>query len=101
MDVSEVLQNNWQEKVGAPPMPHMELMTLQEFFLQLEISSEQALEFLKRQGFSIEDTHATTKEIAEKNGVSPRHIYDGSRQATHRMADGRLDSTTLGSAVGR
>ena len=50
MDLGESLKNSWEESENEPFIPHAELLTLQEFSRQVEISLEETLAILKGQG---------------------------------------------------
>ena len=75
MDLGESLKNSWEDTSTQPFMPHAELLTLQEFTLQVDIPLDEALNILRAKGVEVGDPESEVADIAEKNGLSPAQIY--------------------------
>lgn len=78
MNLGEYLTESWEKEEEEPPIPHAELLTLNELSEQLKFATtEQITEKLKAHGYTFENTSVQTlKEIAEANGTTPSAIYE-------------------------
>ncbi len=76
MDFGEYLTESWSDENTEPPIPHAELLTLNEFSRTVNIPIEKILTVLKKNGFEVPDTTIKMKDLAELNGVSPNKIYE-------------------------
>lgn len=95
LDLGEHFTASWEKEEEAAPIPHAELLTLNELAEQLELSSvDEITEKLKSHGIKFENTHTQTlQEIAETNNSTPLAIYE---QLTRKK-----QSQRQGSGIGR
>ncbi len=61
---------------GNPPYGYAEYSTLKDFCLLTSIELKTALEKLKKNGITIRNDKEILKKIADKNGVSPKEIFE-------------------------
>jgi len=76
MDLGEKIKGMWEEAKKPPPIPHAELMPLEELLQKLSIPFEDALKKLEASGIKVKDKRAIVKDIARENGLSPLAIYE-------------------------
>lgn len=104
MDLGESLKNSWEDNQRQPFLAHAELLTFREFTKQVDISLEDALVVLKRNGIEVEDVDLEVAAIAEKNNISPAAIYEALRSGVseegRQKLDGRLSSPQRGGMAG-
>ena len=75
MGFGERIKHNWEETQSSPPIPHAELLSLEAFASQMEITLSSAVEKLTSEGYKIEEPKKTLKEIANENKISAQHLY--------------------------
>jgi hypothetical protein len=88
----EEIKGYWENESGSPPVPHMELMNINEIASSVGVSSREVIEKLNRQGFSVSSEDQTLQSIAAAGGLSPRDLY-----ALLQQGDG---SGPTGSVIG-
>jgi len=76
MDIGEDLSNSWSNPQTEPPIPHAELLTLQEFAQQTQQDFQLLLCQLKKAGIQQVDSVITLKEMAEKNDLTPQELLE-------------------------
>jgi len=76
MALGEVLKESWEESNQPPPIPHAELMTLEEFSGKMDIALEEALRQLKNKGITVADGAQQMGEIAKENDLSPSELFE-------------------------
>jgi len=76
LDINDGIKTYWEEQYGSPPYGHAEESSLQSFSQRIRVNSPKALELLKSKGIVVESTSQTLLQIAEKNGISPKDIYN-------------------------
>lgn len=77
MDLSESLTESWENDESEPPIPHAELLTLQELSEQLNnISLDSLQSILKANKISFNGLDETLSDIGIANQISPDKIYD-------------------------
>lgn len=78
MDLGGYFTNSWEKVEEAAPVPHAELLTLDELVSQLKLSSaDEIAENLKIHEIKFDNTHTQTlKEIAKANDTTPQKIYE-------------------------
>jgi len=83
MELSENLTGSWEKAEETPPIPHAELLTLEELDEQIQtLSLEDIKASLASNKIEFENTSTQTlKEIAAKNNLTPQAIYE---KLTHK-----------------
>lgn len=77
MDFGEYLTESWGNKNTEPPIPHAELLTLNELSEQLDdISIDKIINKLKTNNIKINSANVTLSEIGKLNSLSPIEIYN-------------------------
>ena len=75
MDIGESIKESWGTDIERAPIPHAELMTLENFIQNLGLSYEKVVNNLKSYGFEIESTDETLRSIARRHNKSPQYLY--------------------------
>jgi hypothetical protein len=92
MDLSESLTNSWSSEEVEPPIPHAELMTINELSIQLQMKPNDVRSQLQTAGIELtEDNSVIIQDIADANGISPATLYQnitlpGGEQAAEQTA---------------
>lgn len=74
--LAEAIDVSYETRLNEPPIPHAEELTLLEFSEEvLQIPVEEALETLKKKGYSALNHRETVGDLAERHQVPPRVIY--------------------------
>ena len=76
MNFGETVKNSWEESKIVAPIPHSELMSLQEFSSKLSIPLDETLNALKSKGYKVKNAQQSLEEIARESGTSPDKIYE-------------------------
>ncbi len=77
MDLSESLTESWENVESEPPIPHAELLTLQELSEQLNnIPLDSIQNILKANDINFNGVDETLSDIGAANQISPDKIYD-------------------------
>ena len=90
MDLSESLTNSWSSEEVEPPVPHAELMTINELAIQLQMQPNDMRSQLQTAGIQLPaDNTVIIQDIADANGISPATLYQnitlpGGEQAAER-----------------
>lgn len=92
LDLGEHFTASWEKEEEAAPIPHAEILTLDELAEQLKLSSvDEITEKLKNHDVKFENTHTQTlQEIAEANNSNPLEIYEqiGRKKQSQRQGSG-------------
>jgi len=74
LDLNERIKNSWEEPKQRAPVPHAELMTIEELAKSAEMEPDTILQNLSTGGIeaNISDIFGT---IAEENGLSPNELF--------------------------
>jgi hypothetical protein len=76
MDLGAYLKESWEDKKDVAPIPHAELLTLEELSKQIEgVDLSQMENRLKNNHIKYENTEQTLSEIAKVNNLAPIEIY--------------------------
>ncbi len=75
MDIGESVKESWGTDIERAPIPHAELMTLDNFIENFGLSHEKVFNNLVSYGIKIESTDETLQSIARKYYVSPQEFY--------------------------
>lgn len=76
LDINEGIKDYWEKEYGSPPYGHAEESSLKSFSKRIGVDVEEAISLLKEKGYEVEAKTKTLKEIAKKNNISPKVIYD-------------------------
>ncbi len=76
LDINEGIKDYWEKEYGSPPYGHAEESSLKSFSKRIGIDIEKAISLLNEKGYEVESSKQTLKEIAKKNNISPKVIYD-------------------------
>ncbi len=75
MDLGEDVKNSWSSASTEPPIPHAELMTVEQLAETLKLSAETVLANLERSGVKGAAAGKTFQQIAGENGLTPQQAY--------------------------
>jgi len=72
------LSGSWEDKTGAPPVPHAETLSLDELgkLHQVNQPGSELLKKLQSEGLKVRDSRQTLLEIASENGAEVQRLYD-------------------------
>lgn len=92
----EEIKGSWEEQSEAPPVPHMERMSMTEVASGLDLTEEQVTRELSSIGVEGVDGDRMLAEVADDAGRSPQEIY----RLLQRVGSG-TDSPGSGRGMGR
>ncbi len=75
MAAGESIRQYWEEPAQAPPIPHMEEMTLQELAANLKMDPGSLFRALEGNGYAAVDQDETLRHLAQRHQSSPNIIY--------------------------
>ncbi len=75
MKLSEDLSYSWSAPETEPPIPHAELLTIEEIAERTGKPLEKLTENLNDAGFEISETTMTLSQLASARGISPQELY--------------------------
>ena len=75
MEFGETVKESWGIETEQAPIPHAELMTLEQLIQELDLSSEHVISHLESHGIKVINNDETIKAIAERYDMSPADIY--------------------------
>jgi hypothetical protein len=74
--LNESIKDSWEEPGRQAPIPHAELMTLQEIADKVEgADAEVMVKNLREAGVAVESVHAILGDLAEQRGQTPSEMY--------------------------
>jgi len=76
IEVGEDLSESWADENSEPPVPHAELLTLNEFAEVIKTDVDQLIHSLKTSGVNVPEREITVKKLAELNGLTPKEIFE-------------------------
>lgn len=76
IDINEGIKEYWEEEYGSPPYGHAEESSLKSFSKRIGVDVEEAISLLKEKEYVVENKTQTLKEIAKKNNISPKDVYE-------------------------
>jgi hypothetical protein len=77
MDFGGYLKESWEDTEKAPPIPHAELLTLNELAEKLDsISVEKIINKLEANRIKFDGPNETLSSISLKNNIPPIDIYN-------------------------
>lgn len=89
------IKDSWEKEYGSAPYSHAELSSLKTFTSKLGFDLEESKELLKSNSISF-DEEQSLSQIAEKNAVSPKFIYDLLRVNFEKEGNKIIPLTGLG-----
>jgi hypothetical protein len=102
---NESIKQSWDSPQQRGPIPHAELLTLNELARQIpDVELETMLDNLQRHGINVESPTAVLGELAETNGLTPARVYDiavGQRSGGHGADSGTQHGGGAGGGFGR
>jgi len=98
MNIGESIKESWEIDSERAPIPYTELMTLESFINNFDLSSETVITNLESYGITIESTDETLQSIASRYNMSPQELY---RIIQPRQGDGRGIGGGRGIGVGK
>jgi hypothetical protein len=102
IDLGEYLTDSWSEESTEPPIPHAEELTITEISTQTNITSNQIIETLNKNGFEVSDSNLTLQDIAEKYDIVPSDIYKLITASTNQIKNSDVNNNyKQGSGYGR
>lgn len=94
----EKVKNNWENSLERAPIPHAELLTVQELSEKAGVPLHMALERLKAQKLSSINPDIIVADLASKNDISAQRVYEIIQVAEGGRADGQTEG--LGGGIG-
>ena len=77
MDLGTYLTDSWETEMNEPPIPHAELLTLNELSEQMGISeTDSLLNILRKNDIVFNSAEETLTDIGIANDMSPNAIYN-------------------------
>jgi len=76
LDFNERIKQSWEDPRGAAPIPHAELLSLQELAGKAEVTLDTALQRLAEKGVQGATAEIAVAELASKNDLSARRVYE-------------------------
>ena len=77
LDWNEAIKHSWDEPARRAPIPHAELLTLEQLAEQVkDIDAETMMANLKAKGIEVESSASVVGELAEAHNMSPIQLYN-------------------------
>ena len=76
MRLSEDLSYSWSTRETEPPIPHAELLNVEELAVRTGIPLHQIISNLSKAGIRIETTSITLAQIAASRDIAPQELYN-------------------------
>lgn len=73
---SAQIKDSWERTLPRAPIPHAELLTLQELQQRAGVSAEGLANVLRGSGFLVGGTSDSLLQLAEANGTTPAAVFD-------------------------
>ncbi len=104
MEFGEYMTASWSNDETEPPVPHAELLTVNEFSKTIGISTSGFLAVMERNGYFISDTSITIQSLGKKFNIAPSFIYNLFKENLPEIKNAysfSISSTVEGSGYGR
>jgi biotin operon repressor len=109
LNLGESAKNSWETPRDAPPIPHMELLSVRAVAQKLSVTEEKAIETLRQAGLDVSGPDQKWKDLAAASGKSPADLYlllqskTGISNSTNAHAPAAVASEghTTGSGLGQ
>ncbi len=76
LSLGETAKNSWEDTSLAPPVAHMELLSIGEIATRLSMSPEKAVDTLKSAGIGVLGPEQKLQDLAAASGKSPLNLYN-------------------------
>ena len=100
MDWGEALSNSWSNEETEPPIPHAELMPLNELVKTANLKMTDVLNHLKEAGIEVDSLNIVIKDLAEKNNMSPKELFAKMQIPEQKTQSPETESHTIGTGAG-
>ncbi len=97
MELGELATNSWATPEEEPPVPHLELRTLEQLAAERGLPVSRLEAALEAHGLKEVRSGASLREIAEANGTTPRELWTILRGDTSTGVE--TPAATVGSAM--
>jgi hypothetical protein len=90
--LNETAKDSWDEPSRRAPIPHAELLTLEELAAEAKVELEDATERLTRRNLEGVGAQVVVKDLAERNGIPARQVFEimvGETGESPRQTPGR------------
>lgn len=77
--LGEDISNSWVAPQDEPPVPHAELLTLEQFAQKADVAFPTILERLRMNGLTADSTTMLVKNLAAKYNFTPQQLYEKMR----------------------
>ena len=82
IDFSESIKDAASVKYGEPPYGHAELSSLKTFAKRVGLDLQKSMDLLRKAGIQFENETETIEDIAKRNNLTPKQVYDIIKSAT-------------------
>lgn len=95
---NETIKGSWEKSDEQAPIPHAELLSLEELSSKVGVDLDTVMARLEAKGIVIESSESTVRELADEHGLSPLQLYNiaigerrpaGNGRSTHGRGMGR------------
>jgi hypothetical protein len=76
VDINSRIKAYWETVQGAPPFGHAEEATVASLASVVGIDTDTAMKRLRSGGIRVESTDQTLQQIAQRNGLSAKRVYE-------------------------
>jgi len=76
LDINEDIKTYWEKEYGSPPYGHAEESSLESFSKRMGINIKEAMKLLSENDVKVFSKSQTLLQIAEKNDISSKVLYD-------------------------
>jgi uncharacterized membrane protein YgcG len=75
MDANDAIKQYWSQRMGRPPVPHAERMSLARLSQYVGVSADAMVDSLREEGYDVADAKTTVDELARQKGVSAAAVF--------------------------
>lgn len=69
------IKDYWEARAEAPPMPHAEILTIEQLAFEIGMPLEEVLERLSEAGVAVDDPSITVERLAIAHGMTPSGLF--------------------------
>ena len=70
------IKDYWEARAEAPPIPHAEILTIEQLAFEVGMPLEEVIERLSAAGVSVDDPLITVERLAIAHGMTPSGLFD-------------------------
>lgn len=89
INISESIKDKASIKYGEPPYGHAELSSLKKFVKKADLDLSKSIRLLRQAGIQFENETQTINDIAKKNNLTPKQVYEIIKPSTQKKDNGR------------